>query len=158
MELHEAKVCIGPESLLYVDTDCVIALEGPQWLSLPMGHCLGEFESEIGTSKILLFVCGSAKLHAYKTDDGFQVFKPKGISINRSNTNVFQPEVLQMMVDDPSVLHRILNPYKIFRIKGSWKLESHLQERLFRFTFDKRALRPNYCFLPFGFSVLSRIS
>lgn len=140
MELYEAMDFMGLERLLYVDTDCVFALEGSQWPSLPEGNCLGEFKSKIGTSKILLFVCEGAKLYVYRTNDGVQVYKAKGISINLSNINVFQPEVLQAVVNDPSILHKILNLYKIFRMKGSWELASHPQEKLFRFTFDKRAL------------------
>lgn len=151
IELYKAMHFVGPERLIYVDTDCVIAKEGPQWLSLSVGHCLGDFKSGIGKEEIPISLCGGAKTYAYRTNNNPEVFKVKGITLNRSNAQIFEPETLQLMLDDPDLIRVIMNPMKIFRIKDSWKLESRPQEKIFRFAFDECVIMDDYDTLPFGY-------
>lgn len=114
MELYEGMNFVGPELLIYVDTDYVIALEGLGMPSLPVGDCLGQFKSEIGAEN---FYClFEVELRAYKTDSGTEAFKAKEISINCSNVELFQTDTLEKMVLNPDIFHKILNPYKLCRI------------------------------------------
>lgn len=41
LELYRGMVPVGQERLIYFDTDCIIAMEGPGWLTQAIGNCLG---------------------------------------------------------------------------------------------------------------------
>ncbi|XP_055345043.1 uncharacterized protein LOC129592914 [Paramacrobiotus metropolitanus] len=151
LELYAGMAYVGIERLLYVDTDCVIALEGQNLKSLPVGECLGEFKSEIGEDQIIVFVCGGPKMYAYRTRKGSEVFKLKGISINQGNKDLFTVDTLEKMVRDPRLVKHSVNPYKIFRIKGKWQLKSSEQRKVIRFTFDKRRILEDFRTVPFGY-------
>ncbi|XP_055335709.1 uncharacterized protein LOC129586473 [Paramacrobiotus metropolitanus] len=156
LELYAGMTFVGIERLLYVDTDCVIALEGPGLPSLPVGECLGEFKSEIDDDRITLFVCGGPKMYAYRTEKGMSVFKAKGITINKGNIDFFTPGLLEEMVRNPEEIQYFLNPYKIFRIRGTWQLTTREETKMVRFTFDKRRIlnsTPSYETLPFGYKI-----
>lgn len=77
----------------YMWTDCVTAMKGLTYPTLPIGDCLEDLKSEIGEEKSKLFVCGGAKMCAYVTDKGSQVLKVKGLTLNCSNVHVFRCEV-----------------------------------------------------------------
>lgn len=66
IELLRGMEFVGPDRLLYVDTDCVMALESNVWPSLPTGKCLGVSKSEIGEEKIDVFICGGAKMYTVR--------------------------------------------------------------------------------------------
>lgn len=86
---------------------------------------------------------------AYRANNGTQVFYAKGTTINYGIQDAFQREALEAMVQNPSLVHTVVNPYKVFRIKGKWNLTSRNQQKLF--FFDKQNVVAGYCILPFGF-------
>lgn len=90
-------------------------------------------------------------MYAYRTNEGTEVSRAKGLTINHGNNNLFQPEMLEAMVRDPPTIHKVASPYKSFRLKFERNLTSGRQEKLFRFTFDKQNVIGQYCNVPFGF-------
>lgn len=59
--------------------------------------------------------------------------------------------MLEAMVKDLTITQSVLNPFKNFRLKGDWTLTLRVQEKLFRFTFDKRLVSVDFTTVPFGY-------
>lgn len=53
MELLEGMNLVGPERVLYVDTDCVFPIEISGTSTIPTGDGLGEFKNELGDDEIV---------------------------------------------------------------------------------------------------------
>ena len=61
-------------------------------------------------------------------------------------------DTLEKMISDHDYVETVLDPHRIFRIKGSWKIVSRGSSKQFRFTFDKRQIYQDYLTRPYGFS------
>ena len=152
IRLYRAMAYVGPERLLYVDTDCVVALEEAGYSGLPTGGGLGEFKDELKEGTYIMhWACGAPKTYCYVTSDLQVVFKHKGIPINFSNKKIFTLDTLHKMLEDRTYIETVLDPHKIFRIKGSWKVISKKSSKFFRFTFDKRQIVDSFFTLPHGY-------
>jgi hypothetical protein len=76
---------------------------------------LGEFKSELGDGEYMeFFVCIGPKAYAYLTNFGREEFRAKGLTMSHTSANVFRLKSLEEMVRDPTIVHHILSPYKIF--------------------------------------------
>jgi hypothetical protein len=113
---------------------------------------LGDFKSELPPGvHIKFFACAGPKAYALQTSEDVEVFKAKGVTISHANKDIFQLKNLEKMIRDPSTVHHILSPYKIFRTRFSWTLSSRPQTKLFRYTFCKRKLLPSFKTEPYGY-------
>jgi hypothetical protein len=153
IRLYEGFETVGCENLCYGDTDSIICLQGPGIPVIKQGILLGEFKSELGDGEFMtFFVCIGPKAYAFKTNLGREEYRAKGVTVSHENKDIFQLDSLEAMVKDPSIVHYIISPYKIFRTKGNWELSSHSQTKLFRYTFAKRKIINDKFFtVPYGY-------
>ena len=69
------------------------------------GNASGQWSSELDKGVYIgEIVCGGAKTYAYQTKKGKQVVKLKGITLDRTNGNIFTFEKLKEMVLDNTTL------------------------------------------------------
>jgi hypothetical protein len=152
MILYENMDIVGADRLIYTDTDSIVALEGPGLPTIPCGDLLGQFQSELDDDDCIEYwACSGAKSYIYRTKKNKEVVKMKGLTMCHSNRDIFRLDRLQELIRDPTIIHQVLNPYKIFRIKGSWTMKTGPQSKLFRYTFNKRQLLPTFETRPYGF-------
>ena len=72
--------------------------------------------------------------------------------MNQRTSRLFNIEKLQQLLNDPALLGHVFNPFKIFRMRGSWTLESRPQSEQFRLTFGTRELHADFSSTSYGYN------
>lgn len=150
--LYEAMDIVGAERLCYCDTDSIVAVEQEGLPTIPLGPLLGQFTSELNhDDEIVTWGCIGAKCYFAHTKKGETIVRAKGITITNENEKLFDFENFERMAKDHDTVFQTLNPFKIFRTKGTWDLRTGPQSKSFRYTFNKRQLLDNFETQPYGF-------
>ena len=74
------------ETALYFDTDSVIYIHDPSKWNLPLGDYLGELKDETKDVPITSYVLAGAKNYGHQLQDGTQVSKTRGFTLNHRNS------------------------------------------------------------------------
>lgn len=96
LRLYQAMEICG-EDLIYCDTDSVIHKRKVDQVRFQRGKELGDLTDELDGDKITRFVSTGPKSYAYKTIEGKQVVKVKGIRIDETTKNILTFDSLRDM-------------------------------------------------------------
>jgi len=86
--LHRRMLKIGPERVLYCDTDSIVFLYPINAPTLE-GRGLGNWVSET-SEKIMKFMASAPKCYYILTDQGHQILKVKGNTLTKKNTDLLK--------------------------------------------------------------------
>ena len=115
----------------------------------PLGDYLGELKDETKGVPITKFVSGGPKNYAYELQDGRQVCKIRGFTLNHRNSLQLNFETMKQLVTTKSKdTVAIEDPHKIVRKNGH--IYSEPQTKKYRMVYNKRRLMDDLTTLPFG--------
>lgn len=162
LELYKHMESVG-RNLLYVDTDSLIFVSKKRVGSNgeivyenfpPVGNSLGELTNELKPNTYIQeFVCTAPKSYAFRTSDGVECVKFKGISLNEKNKQRINFQGVKDLV---------------FGIKQKICTEPEIQFKRSKFegiitnatlvktasnTYNKRRVLQNFDTVPFGYTV-----
>lgn len=144
---------------LYYFSDSCIYLKRPQDPELPLGDFLGDLTSEIPEGvKMNTFVCAGPKNYAYLMSDGTSICKVKGFTLNFTNAQKINFDVLQQRVKhflepDSTEPAQVLihNPRDIKRNKKRSEVYNKALTKQYSVCFEKRVVVHGGDSLPFGY-------
>ena len=152
--------------VLYHDTDSVIFLSDKNHPELDpqLGDFLGDLTDEVPKGKhITRFVSSGPKSYAYLLNDGTEICKVCGFSLNHTAAKLINFETMYNMVADPDIIgeapdrtsHRqivyTVNDSKITRDKYSSVIYNRREVKGFRQVYTKRSVQPDLTTLPYGY-------
>ena len=117
-----------------------------------MGDCLGDLtnELELGTY-ITDFACAGPKSYSYRTTDGHESVKFKGVKVNFLNSQIINFDSVKELVMDFNKTVTLTPQTQFKRCKyGGIIYNTSLVKKL-TCTFDKRQILPSLDTIPFGF-------
>jgi hypothetical protein len=123
---------------------------------LTLGDYLGQFTDELDKEDgnyIKEFVTTGPKSYAFLTDTGVQHCTLKGITYNNLVSHKLNFEQIKKIVYNQEEVISVPQ-YKFCRKKMKWIVYTEVQEKKFRFTYDKRIVNPDLTTRPFGFKKL----
>ena len=166
LHLYQVIEKLG-RNCLYTDTDSIHFISKPGQEDPPLGDYLGMLTDELGCKDIgcnvgaaceghyiLAFVSTGPKSYAYVCDNGYEVCKCKGFSLNYVNSKLINMQVMKDMVNDPSreLSVAICEQRKICRDKFKAKLFNRRQIKHFKMIFTKRVIQGDgISTLPYGY-------
>jgi hypothetical protein len=115
---------------------------------------LGDFTNEIDPKDgnyIKEFSSTGAKSYGYVLDTGKATCTVKGVTFNYQACEKLNYQSLKHIVCRNQNEKIVVPQYKFFRKKHHWTVSTGVQNKVFRFTFDKRILLPNYSTIPYGY-------
>ena len=160
LELYKHMESVG-KNLLYVDTDSMIFVtkkysspNGETWYSNfpPIGSSLGELTNELKPdTHICQFVCTAPKSYAFRTSDGTECVKFKGISLNAKNKKRVNFQAVKDLVFGTKE-KIVLEPQTHFvRSKFHGVITNAPLVKTASKTYNKRKVLPNFDTVPFGY-------
>ena len=139
------------ERALYFDTDSVIYIHDPSKWNPPLGDYLGELKDETKGVPITSYVSAGAKNYGYQLQDGNQVCKIRGFTLNHRNSLILNFDSIKELItthDRQNDQLEVDDPHKIVRKEGH--LYNKAEKKKYRLVYDKRWLLENLSTLPFG--------
>jgi hypothetical protein len=152
LELYKALDMLG-ERVLYFDTDSVYFVSRPGEPDLPLGDYLGMFTDELDKSDgnfIQEFCTTGPKSVGWRTDTGVTHCTLKGITYNYLVSCMLDFEKIKEIVyeNDKDVT---VPQLKFCRKKNTYEVFTQVQDKNYRFTYDKRIVMPDFTTRPYGF-------
>jgi phosphoribosyl-AMP cyclohydrolase len=144
-------------NLLYCDTDSIIFVtkknEDNTYENFPnVGSCLGELTNELKDGQFIEeFVCTGPKSYSYRTNDGQEIVKFKGISLNFKNSERVNFESVKELVFGATECISLTPQNQFKRLKYDGIIYNADLVKKVKQTFDKRRITDNFNTLPFGF-------
>lgn len=133
----------------YFDTDSVVYCHEEGAWNPPLGDYLGELKDETGGVRITEFISAGAKNYAYQLEDGKQVCKIRGFTLNyRSSLLLNFHSMKELITANPHEVIKTENPHKIVRKEGH--IYSVPQTKEYRMVYNKRRLLDDLSTLPYG--------
>ena len=108
---------------------------------------IGELKDETNGVAITKFVSGGPKNYAYILEDGTQVCKVKGLTLNHRNRLIINAESMEDIVMGNTSSLTVVNPNKIVRDNG---LRSVRYEKKYKIVYNKRK-RSGIMTYPYGY-------
>ena len=151
------------EKAMYADTDSVIFQADENDILPPTGPYLGELTSELNEGdSICEFVCTGPKSYSYLTEQGDNVLKFKGFSLNYNGEkllnhttmcNLLVNSIQQILSSNSDELSHIsVTDVEIHKQKKVLEITTRTSHtKKYQFTVDKRRVLENYSTLPFGY-------
>lgn len=145
------------ERVLYHDTDSIIytsAGYGNETDDIPVGKYLGEWENELGDGEFIQkFVSSGPKCYSYITNKGKQVTKVKGVTLNFGNSEKIDYEAMKKIVEGK--VNEIETKQLVFsHDRNEGVMATYVGEKMFKLTYEKGDIMPNYVTRPFGWENL----
>jgi hypothetical protein len=115
---------------------------------------LGDFTNEIDPKDgnyIAEFTSTGAKSYGYVLDSGKAKVTVKGIVFNYQACEKLNYAALENIVCADQNAQIVVPQYKFLRKKHEWTVRTAEQNKIFKFTFDKRILLDNFESLPYGY-------
>jgi hypothetical protein len=137
--------------VLYFDTDSVIYRACPGDQNPPLGVFLGQLTDELDGKHIVEFITSGPKSYAYRLNDGTEVCKVKGFTLNYQNSQLINFDAIKSIVMDPTQKINTVNPSKITRHKYNSQLYNRPETKQFRCVYTKRVIQENLDTLPYGY-------
>ena len=140
------------ERVLYMDTDSVIYIHDEEKWNPELGPYLGELKDETEGVAIQRFVSGGAKNYAYQLENGSEVCKIRGFTLNSRNARVLNFRSMRDLVVTTPERRRqaslvLTDPHKIVRRDHLYTEE---QKKAYKVVYDKRRLMADLTTLPYG--------
>lgn len=104
--LHRQMLKIGPDRILYCDTDSIIFLYGKEEPSLA-GIGLGSWTDEYPNDVIKEFMAIAPKCYMLKMEDGDETVKAKGCVMSHQNKAIMTSEAFKKLIDGFCVQKRM---------------------------------------------------
>lgn len=104
--LHRQMIKIGPDRILYCDTDSIIFLynrEGPNLAGIGLGSWTDEYPNE----EIKEFMAIAPKCYMLKMSDGDETVKAKGCVMSHQNKTVLTADAFKKLIDGFCVQKRM---------------------------------------------------
>ena len=153
LRLYNVMEEIGGSRILYYDTDSIIYVckkgeKGPYH-----GDYLGQLTNELDNDDFIEeFVTTGPKSYAFRTKNGKEVCKCKGISMNYSTEQIVNMnEMLKIVKEDRKRVVTVNCKNKIIRDKCKSILLNRVEKKNYRMVFTKRVVGRDYDTLPYGF-------
>jgi hypothetical protein len=157
LRLYKLLMQIGPDNVLYYDTDSVIYVKRPGSWVPECGSFLGDLTNEIPQGRyIVQFVCCGPKNYGYMLDDGTCYVKVKGFTLNYQNSLKLQfaalkEELFRWHFHSESQNIKLTNASQITRDKHKVQLYNKEQSKAYRVVYTKRRVLPDFTTLPYGY-------
>lgn len=158
--LYQHMESVG-RNILYVDTDSMIFVTKKRlgssgeiiYENFPeTGSSLGELTNELPeNTHITEFVCSAPKSYAYRTSDGNECVKFKGISLNEKNKKRINFESVKELVFDTTRKITLEPQTQFTRSKLEGIVTNTLLVKSVVNTYNKRKILDNFDTLPFGY-------
>ena len=153
------------ERCLYMDTDSCVYVSRPNAPDPPLGDYLGDLTSELECKdvgcksedcpghSIVEFCSSGPKSYAYRVDNGHEVCKVKGITLNYTNSQLINFQAIKDIVTGPNPAAKIVtsNPSKITRNKRRRLIYNRPEDKTYQMVFTKRVIQPDLNTLPYGY-------
>ena len=139
------------ERVCYFDTDSVVYVHDDTKWNPPIGDHLGELKDETNGVPLTTWVSAGCKNYAYELQDGQQVCKIRGFTLNHRSSVQLNFDSMKDLVVTPSKRDGVITvqePHKIVRRDGH--LFSEPQTKDYRMVYNKRRLLKDLTTLPFG--------
>ena len=136
--------------MLYFDTDSVVYVHDETW-NPELGSYLGELKDETNGVAITHFISGRAKNYAYQLEDGQQMCKIRGYTLNHQIASLLNFDSMKELVTTTKKRDKVITiqePHKIVRKGGH--IYSMEQTKDYRVVYNKRWLLDDLTTLPFG--------
>lgn len=160
MELYKHMESVG-QNILYVDTDSMIfvtkKLIGRNGEIVyqpfpPVGSTLGELTNELPeNTHITEFVCTAPKSYAYRTSDGAECVKFKGISLNEKNKKRINFQGVKELVFGTTDKITLEPQTQFSRSKFEGVVTNSTLIKSVVNTYNKRKVLENFDTRPFGY-------
>lgn len=136
--LYSLLELLGPERVLYCDTDSVVYRKTEGLPELPIGSFLGQLTDELEGDAIVKFVATGPKSYAYLTDKGKESIKMKGFTLNQGTKSRIHFKRLLEIAEGEEDEHEMV-PGLVFRIGKDHLIATKVgAEKKFRRTQNKR--------------------
>ena len=155
-QLHDLK-----ERVLYFDTDSVIFKSSSKDEPLQLGEYLGDFKNELNEGDTIIeFASGCPKNYGYKTRQGKQECKVRGISLNSEGSKQLNfPILKQNVLDDieeplatGTRQTAVRKPYHIVRQAKDYRIQTTEQVKQYQLVYSKRVIDPKtFQTYPYGY-------
>ena len=142
------------ERVLYFDTDSILFVAKENEYMPTLGDYLGQFTNELSSNEgnfITEFVSGGPKNYAYKTDTGHTECTVKGYPINYLTSLVLNFDTIKHTVVEDNNNKIVVPQLKFIKDKSEWQIKTEIQNKEYRFIYDKRVLLPDLSTRPYGF-------
>jgi hypothetical protein len=152
LELYKTLELLG-DRVLYFDTDSVYFISRPGQPDLVLGDYLGDFTNELSKEDgdyLEEFGSTGAKSLGWRSNKGVTHCTLKGITYNYLTSLKLNFETIKQIVFDNQ---RDVNvpQLKFCRVKNTFEVYTEIQDKNYRYTYDKRIVRPNFQTIPYGF-------
>jgi hypothetical protein len=152
LELYKALDKLG-RRVLYFDTDSVYYIARPGQPDLPLGNYLGDYTNELTKEDgdyIQEFASTGAKSLGWRSNTGVTHCTLKGITYNYLTSLELNFETIKGIVFDNQ---RDVNvpQLKFCRVKNTFEVYTEVQDKNYRYTYDKRIVLPDFTTIPYGF-------
>ena len=152
------------DRVCYHDTDSIIftSYRNRPDLDPPLGNFLGDLTDELDPGQhIVQFVSTGPKSYAYVLNDGSEVCKVRGFSLNHKASQVINFDTMKAMLVDPETVLQgvdksLPNLYtykesKISRNKYEICIYNRPEVKCFRAIYTKRVIQEDLSTLPYGY-------
>ena len=155
--LNHVLMCIGPERLLYWDTDSVIFIHRPGLWRPQCGVFLGEMTDELPPGHHIVIFCSTGpKCYCFMLDDGTCSIKVKGFTLNHANSKKLH---FHTMCDELFLWHfhsqtggiSLKNPSEITRHKNKAIIYNKPLSKSYQVVYTKRVVQDDFTTLPYGY-------
>ncbi len=152
LELYKAIDTLG-ERTLYFDTDSVYYISRGYQEDLPLGDYLGMFTDELDPEDgdYIDEMCSTGpKSLASRTNTGVTHCTLKGITYNYlTSCKLDFNEIKEIVFNRKKDIN--VPQYKFCRKKNTYEVYTQVQDKNFRFTYDKRIIMEDLTTRPYGF-------
>jgi hypothetical protein len=140
------------EACLYYDTDSCIYVCTPGMKEPPTGDYLGDLTNELPPNRYMEeFVSAGPKNYAYRLDDGSEVCKVRGFTLNFRNSKLINFQAIKDMVVHGKGGKTVVNPGKINRDVRKRKVYNREERKKYSMVYTKRVVLPNLNTVPYGY-------
>jgi hypothetical protein len=116
------------------------------------GDYLGDLTNELPPHRsIVEFVSGGPKNYAYRLDDGTEVCKVWGFTLNFKNSQMINFQAIKDMVVNGKEGKTVVNPCKISRDARKRKIYNREEQKNYRMVYTKRVILPDLNTVPYGY-------
>jgi hypothetical protein len=152
--LYKTMEKLGPQRLLYCDTDSVLYIERPGDRRVKTGQFLGHLTDEVPPGLSIRRFCASApKTYALSFSDGSQQVKMKGLSLHYLNKEKFTFDVIRKTVLGELKSVESVTDDEFRRVKYRGIVYKRPFVKTYRMTFTKRVIVHGRQYsIPYGFN------
>jgi hypothetical protein len=116
-----------------------------------LGEFLGDFTNELDFDDFITeFASGGPKNYCYKTNSGYTDCTVKGYPINYLTDLSLNFESIKYTVTENRNNKIKIPQLKFIKDKSEWLIKTEIQDKFYRFVYDKRVINDDFTTSPFG--------